>query len=154
MIVGSLGIEHQIAFKSDREVLAVQQEMHRLVAMSIAITIRRAGPLACKVFSTLDWRNYHCRHRCIEYSSNLFTTTHVLLYFGSTHSFVSYQFAKHLNKPLELLDFDFSVAIPLRVPLVSLEVFRTCDIELSDKRLMVDLIPLVIHHFDVILGMD
>ena len=78
----------------------------------------------------------------------------VLVDLGSTHSFVSYQFAKYLNKSLELLDFDLSIVVPSGVPLVSSGVFKTCEIDVNNKTLTIDLVPLVIQHFDVILGVD
>ena len=73
---------------------------------------------------------------------------------GSTHSFVSHYFARNMNIPLELLNFDLSVAIPLGKPLMGLSVYKNCEVKINDQLLIVDLVLLAIHHFDVLLGID
>ena len=55
----------------------------------------------------------------------------ILIDSGSTHSFVSHHFAKHLDKPLELLNYDLSIAIPVGAPLVSSGVFKGCVINIG-----------------------
>ena len=46
-----------------------------------------------------------------------------------------------------------SVAIPSEALLLSLGI-RAYDININGKELTIDLIPLIIQHFDIILGMD
>ena len=74
--------------------------------------------------------------------------------FSSTHSFVSHPSAKNLDKPLEFLDYELFIAVPLGAPLVSSGVFQGFEVRSQGKKLIVDLVPLIIQHFDVILGMD
>jgi hypothetical protein len=70
------------------------------------------------------------------------------------HSFVSPSFACHLGKELELLDFLMMVDIPDGDSLVTDLVYRSCDVQVADRELLVYLILLDIQDFDVILGMD
>ena len=73
---------------------------------------------------------------------------------SSAHSFVSPSFACHLGKELELLDFLMMVDIPDGDSLVTDLVYRSCDVQVADRELLVYLILLDIQDFDVILGMD
>ena len=72
----------------------------------------------------------------------------------STHSFVSHHFAKHMNVPLEFLDYDLFVAVPSGAPLISSCVYQNCEIREGDQLLTIDLVQLVIQHFNIILGID
>ncbi|XP_077221967.1 uncharacterized protein LOC143855786 [Tasmannia lanceolata] len=79
---------------------------------------------------------------------------HTLFDSGSTHSFVSPKFAKHLNIPLQKLDLELSVKIPGGNSLITSGVYRACSVDICGRNLSVDLISLPILDFDVILGMD
>ncbi|XP_077222057.1 uncharacterized protein LOC143855887 [Tasmannia lanceolata] len=79
---------------------------------------------------------------------------HILFDSGSTHSFVSPKFAKHLSIPLQKLDLELSVKTPGENSLVTSGVYRACSVDIYGRNLLVDLISLPILEFDVILGMD
>ena len=38
--------------------------------------------------------------------------------------------------------------------LIGSSVYKNCEVKINDQLLIEDLVPLAIHHFDVILGMD
>lgn len=78
----------------------------------------------------------------------------VLIDSGSTYSYVSVDFAKTLARPLELLEFELCVSQPISSTMVSSTVYKSCDIVIGDVHLPVDLIPLAMGDFDIILGMD
>ena len=67
---------------------------------------------------------------------------------------MSHRFAQHLDKHLEMTNYDLFIAIPLGVPLVSLGVFKCCSIEEEGRPMTIDLVPLVIQHIGIILGID
>ena len=73
---------------------------------------------------------------------------------GSTHSFVSLYFTSKFNKSPEPLGYELFVNTPSGTSMVGISVYRSCDIIISDVPLLVDLIPLSIQGFDVILGID
>ena len=54
----------------------------------------------------------------------------------------------------EPLGYDLSVSLPLSKPLKTSTIFRACEMKVGDGVLTVDLIPLTVNYFDVILGMD
>ncbi|XP_077223416.1 uncharacterized protein LOC143857028 [Tasmannia lanceolata] len=76
---------------------------------------------------------------------------HTLFDYGSTHSFVSPKFAKHLNIPLHKLDLELSVKMTSENSLVTSGVYRACFANICGRKLSVDLISLPILEFDVIL---
>ena len=78
----------------------------------------------------------------------------VLFYPSSTHSFVSYAFAKNHDKSPELLDFELSISTPVSDTLLINLVLKSCIICIEGRELLVDLVLLDMHDFDVILGMD
>ena len=78
----------------------------------------------------------------------------VLMDTGSTQSFVSHRFAILLDVPLEELGYVLFVVVSLGPPMFSSHVYRNCKIHVNNRELTVNLIPLAIQHFDVILGMD
>ena len=47
-----------------------------------------------------------------------------------------------------------SVSTPSGDPMMCTHVYPACDVAIGDMMLYVDLLPLDIHHFDCILGMD
>jgi len=73
---------------------------------------------------------------------------------GSTHSFVSLSFAMHLGRPLSLLDCSLAISTPVGEVVLVGNVYEGCVMKLCDKELLVDLIPLDIKDFDIILGMN
>ncbi|XP_057502680.1 uncharacterized protein LOC130786384 [Actinidia eriantha] len=79
---------------------------------------------------------------------------HILIDSGSTHSFVAPHFATKLSTPLQPLNFTLHVFTPSGDSMIGSHIFRDCEIQVHDVLLHVNLIPLDIQHFDVILGMD
>ena len=79
---------------------------------------------------------------------------YVLIDPGSTHSYISMDFAKHVDKKLSMLDNKLIISMPVGNTFVADFVFRNCDIMVEDQNLPVDLIPLDMNEFDAILGMD
>lgn len=73
---------------------------------------------------------------------------------GSTHSFSSFLFAKQLAKSPEPLDFDLSMATPLRESVITDIAIKGCLISVEGREFVADLIILDMRDFDVILGMD
>ncbi|XP_028057304.1 uncharacterized protein LOC114261264 [Camellia sinensis] len=76
----------------------------------------------------------------------------VLFDSGSTHSFVAPHFVSKLTSTPEPLGYALSVAFPFGVTALSTKVYKSCVISLKDETLYVDLIPLCISSFDIILG--
>jgi len=79
---------------------------------------------------------------------------HVLIDSGSTHSFVSYAFEHYLNVSPVPLEYELSVSLPSGDSMLCDRVYKACEIHVTEVPLYVDLIPLEMHGFDVILGMD
>ncbi|XP_028104963.1 uncharacterized protein LOC114303979 [Camellia sinensis] len=78
----------------------------------------------------------------------------VLMDLRSTHSFVSTTFAFRLNRPLESLPYLLYVSAPSGESLLCTFVYRVCDMHIGNVTLCIDLLPLDIRHFDVIMEMD
>ncbi|XP_059663911.1 uncharacterized protein LOC132309639 [Cornus florida] len=78
----------------------------------------------------------------------------VLIDPDSTHSFVASSIAMHLGKPLSSLDSKLFISTPMGEVVVVTNEYRDCVLQLGDKQLKVNLIPLGIPDFDVILGMN
>ena len=79
---------------------------------------------------------------------------HVLIDSSSTHSFVAPYFATKLSTFLKPLNFTLHVSTPFGDSMIGSHIFKICEIQVHDVLLHVNLIPLDIQHFDVILRMD
>ncbi|PRQ51575.1 putative nucleotidyltransferase, Ribonuclease H [Rosa chinensis] len=73
---------------------------------------------------------------------------------GASHSFMSSRFACFANVPSSLLIGEWNVLLPAGASLKIEWVFRGCDVLIEGVSLEVDLIPLDLVEFDVILGME
>ena len=73
---------------------------------------------------------------------------------GATHSFVSTSYAKHLGIAPTALLSDFSVGTPMGVAMLVNTQYLDCVVIVGGKELLVDLLPIHMRDFDVILGMD
>ena len=82
------------------------------------------------------------------------TPAWVLLELGSSRSFVSSAFAFHANRELAPLKNKLIVTTPLGEHIFWNSVFKGCEILVDGVVLEANLIPLEMHDFDVILGMD
>ncbi|XP_058195949.1 uncharacterized protein LOC131312301 [Rhododendron vialii] len=82
------------------------------------------------------------------------TYARVLLDPRFTHSFVSNTFIKHLDKPAKLLNIALAISTPVGEVVVVNVCYASCGLVVGGKRLLVDLLPLDMTDFGVLLGMD
>ncbi|OWM63611.1 hypothetical protein CDL15_Pgr008154 [Punica granatum] len=107
-----------------------------------------------KVF-TLTKRDADANPTVVTGTLNLFNRpTHVLIDLGSIHSYISLSYIMHSDRPPESFDSSMSIATPTRESVMVDELYRGCMLQLGDREMLVDLIPLSIQDFDVILRMD
>ncbi|XP_074347643.1 uncharacterized protein LOC141686508 [Apium graveolens] len=78
----------------------------------------------------------------------------VLFDTGATHSFVSTSYSKHLDIAYTALISDFSVGTPMGVTILVNSQYLDCVVKVDDRELLVDLLPIQMRDFDIILGMD
>ncbi|XP_074337583.1 uncharacterized protein LOC141674782 [Apium graveolens] len=78
----------------------------------------------------------------------------VLFDTGAIHSFVSTSYAKHLDIASTALISDFSVGTPIGVTILVNSQYLDCVVRVDDRELLVDLLPIQMRDFDIILGMD
>ncbi|XP_074337117.1 uncharacterized protein LOC141674292 [Apium graveolens] len=79
---------------------------------------------------------------------------YVLFDTGSTHSVVSLSFVRHLDVAPSLLYPHMSISTPMGNSVVISDVYRECLITVGDRSCKVNLLPMEMHDFDIILGMD
>ncbi|XP_074359979.1 uncharacterized protein LOC141700104 [Apium graveolens] len=79
---------------------------------------------------------------------------YVLFDTGSTHSVVSLSFVRHLGVAPSLLYPHMFISTPMGNSVVISDVYRECPIAVGDRRCKVNLLPMEMHDFDIILGMD
>jgi hypothetical protein len=72
----------------------------------------------------------------------------------ATHSFMSTKFIHKLTMPKCMLEKGLTVSTPLGERVDIDEIYRGCNVQIRGQNLQVDLVPLTIQDFDVILGMD
>ena len=80
--------------------------------------------------------------------------TYALFDSGSTHSFVSHQHSTKIPIKPESLGYELLVAQPMRKGVVCSTTYRNCEAVMGGAPSSIDLIPLNIVPFDVIVGMD
>ncbi|GJV93785.1 putative reverse transcriptase domain-containing protein [Tanacetum coccineum] len=73
---------------------------------------------------------------------------------GASVSFVSYEFSKNLPAPPSKLSFPLEVEIADSKVLVVSNVYRDVEIEIDDIIFKIDLIPIMLGVFDILIGMD
>lgn len=78
----------------------------------------------------------------------------VLFDSGATFSFISIAFAYHANRNTKPLDCYLIVASPMGDNMIVNQVYNSCLISFGDINFYADLLPIVMHDFDVILGID
>ncbi|KAJ8754963.1 hypothetical protein K2173_015475 [Erythroxylum novogranatense] len=77
----------------------------------------------------------------------------ILIDRGSTHSFVSLS-RTVTSRELSPLDTPLMVSTPIGQCIIISKVYKDCEIFIGEEQLVVDLMPLRMGGFDVILGMD
>ncbi|XP_024971936.1 uncharacterized protein LOC112510818 [Cynara cardunculus var. scolymus] len=73
---------------------------------------------------------------------------------GAINSFVSLYYTQYLDFVPIMLEKPFNVDTANRVTLVADKVYKDCKLDLDDHEFTVDLIPMDIHNFDVVIGID
>ncbi|GKD39154.1 reverse transcriptase domain-containing protein [Tanacetum coccineum] len=73
---------------------------------------------------------------------------------GVSVSFVSYEFSKKLSAPPNKLPFPLEVEIADSKVVVVANVYRDVEIEIDDSIFRIDLIPIILGVFDIVIGMD
>ncbi|OWM67173.1 hypothetical protein CDL15_Pgr000625 [Punica granatum] len=102
---------------------------------------------------TLTKRDAEATPTVVTGTLNLFNRpAHILINPGSAHSYISLSFVMHSDRPRESFDSSMSIATPTGESVIVDEVYRGCMLQLGDREMLVDLIPLSIQDFDVILG--
>ncbi|GJU64580.1 putative nucleotidyltransferase, ribonuclease H [Tanacetum coccineum] len=81
------------------------------------------------------------------YASVLFDT-------GADRSFVSYAFSKYIDIPPTSLDTKYSVELANDKSLTTRTILRGCTLNLQNYLFEIDLLPIELGSFDVIVGMD
>ncbi|XP_074328102.1 uncharacterized protein LOC141666014 [Apium graveolens] len=79
---------------------------------------------------------------------------YVLFDTGSTHSVVSLSFVHHLGVAPSLLYPHMSIATPMGNSVIISDIYPKCPIVVEDRNYKVNLLPMEMHDFDIILGMD
>lgn len=78
----------------------------------------------------------------------------VLFDSGATYSFVSIAFACHANKNTKPLGCYLSVATPMGDNMILNQVYKSCFLSFGDRKFSADLLLILMHDFDIILGTD
>ncbi|GKE30917.1 putative reverse transcriptase domain-containing protein, partial [Tanacetum coccineum] len=81
------------------------------------------------------------------YASVLFDT-------GADRRFVSYAFSKYIDIPPTTLDTNYSVELADEKSLTTNTILRGCTLNLKNHLFKIDLLPIELGSFDVIVGMD
>ncbi|GJT40775.1 putative reverse transcriptase domain-containing protein [Tanacetum coccineum] len=80
--------------------------------------------------------------------------THMLYDLGASVSFMSYEFSKSLSTPPNKLPFPLEVEIADSKVVVVSNVYPHVEIEIDDSIFRIDVIPIVLRVFDIVIGMD
>ncbi|GKA97756.1 putative reverse transcriptase domain-containing protein [Tanacetum coccineum] len=78
----------------------------------------------------------------------------VLFDIGADRSFVSYAFSKYLDIPPTTLDTNYSVELDDGKSLTTMTILRGCTLNLQNNLFKIDLLPIELGCFDVIVRMD
>nr|GEU94982.1 hypothetical protein [Tanacetum cinerariifolium] len=79
---------------------------------------------------------------------------HVLYNSGASVSFVSFEISKNLTIPPNKLSFPLEVEIVGNEIVAVSKVYRDVEIEINNSGFKIDLIPIVLGAFDIVIGMD
>ena len=88
-------------------------------------------------------------------TSSLFSRDDKVLFDScATHSFILIVFAYHADRNTEPLECYLIVATSIGDNMIMNQVYKSCLISFGDRNISADLLPIVMHYFDVILVMD
>ncbi|KAD4179813.1 hypothetical protein E3N88_28404 [Mikania micrantha] len=79
---------------------------------------------------------------------------YVLFDSGASKSFVSTKFTHHTSFVLEKLIATLEIEVADSKSFLVFDVYRNCKITIDDEDYMIDLIPMLLGEFDVVVGMD
>src|ERR1051325_8353653 len=79
---------------------------------------------------------------------------HVLFDTGASHSFISATFMHKLDGNYKSSPVEFVITTPVGGELVTRFIIKDCEVHIEDSVLIIDMIPLDMQDFDIILGMD
>ncbi|GJT19774.1 putative reverse transcriptase domain-containing protein [Tanacetum coccineum] len=80
--------------------------------------------------------------------------TRVLYDSGASVSFVSHEFSKNVTTPINKLPFHLEVEIVDDKVVVVSNMFHNVEIEIDDSTFKIDLIPIMLGVFDIVISMD
>ncbi|XP_071699158.1 uncharacterized protein [Rutidosis leptorrhynchoides] len=78
----------------------------------------------------------------------------VLFDSGADKSFVALSYANILNKTLKNLEFPLKVEIADGKVVIAAGVYKDCEIEFGSESFKIDLVPITLGEFDIVIGMD
>eukprot|EP00258_Populus_trichocarpa_P032172 XP_024448191.1 uncharacterized protein LOC112325619 [Populus trichocarpa] len=107
-------------------------------------------------------RDFHLTQEEVRAASDVVAGTllmnnfnvHVLFDPGATHSFIAKRIVTKLRKGVEIVEKGFVIGTPMRNMIETNIVYVDVGVSLSGYETEVDLIPLELHDFDIILGMN
>src|ERR1051325_3074114 len=79
---------------------------------------------------------------------------HVLFDTGASHSFISATFMHKLDGNYKSSPVEFVITTPVGGELVTRFIIKDCEVHIEDSVLIIDMIPLDMQDFDIILGME
>jgi len=77
-----------------------------------------------------------------------------LLDLRATYSFISYEFISKLNVLRDRLSRELTISTPIGETIYIDNVYDKCNLQIMDHELKVNLMPLWIYEFNIILGMN
>ncbi|GKD72826.1 putative reverse transcriptase domain-containing protein, partial [Tanacetum coccineum] len=148
--------------KEDREVMSLVLDVARRDITRTSVRTMEVKAVETKFEATPPGRVYSL---CVEaamkdnnvvngtflinnvYASMLFDT-------GADRSFVSYAFSKYIDIPPTTLDTNYSVELADGKSLTTNTILRGCTLNLQNHLFKIDLLPIELGSFDVIVRMD
>jgi hypothetical protein len=108
------------------------------------------------------WGVFHLTQEEVRAASDVVAGTlpmnnfnvHVLFDPGATHSFIAKRIVIKLRKGVEIVEKGFVIGTPMGNMVETNIVYMDVGVSLSGYETKVDLIPLELHDFDIILGMS
>ncbi|GKB53891.1 putative reverse transcriptase domain-containing protein [Tanacetum coccineum] len=79
---------------------------------------------------------------------------YVLFDTGSTHSIISSSFAQRVGLPISILDPPMSITTLIQTSVAITTIYHDFPITIKDNICLAQLLPMIMHEFDIILRMD
>ncbi|KAK1560346.1 hypothetical protein Q3G72_025572 [Acer saccharum] len=140
--------------KSDHKIKDCPKRRSSSVISSINEAQQKKPKTQGRVFAITE-QDAHASNDVVSGTLSLFCREATVLFdSGATHSFVSCAFSTYANKPAEPLDLCMTIGTPTGDSMLVEQVFKSCLISVGGRDFLVDLLPLKMRDFDIILGMD